>query len=57
MFVAELLWTHTTKSMCISYMSSSCSKPTVLISRLPADKVSNTSACAGITISRADTNK
>ncbi|XP_067941640.1 threonine aspartase 1-like isoform X2 [Watersipora subatra] len=50
----ELLWAHTTKSMCVSYMSTTSDQPTVLISRLPPKKVSQTSACSGVTINLGD---
>lgn len=33
---AEVLWGHTTDSMCVGYMSSSLKKPKVVMSRLPA---------------------
>ncbi|XP_061167801.1 threonine aspartase 1-like [Saccostrea echinata] len=33
--IVELLWGHTTDSMCVGYMSSSLQKPKVVMSRLP----------------------
>eukprot|EP00105_Crassostrea_gigas_P003485 XP_011416346.1 PREDICTED: threonine aspartase 1-like [Crassostrea gigas] len=36
---AEVLWGHTTDSMCVGYMSSSLKKPKVVMSRLPTGGV------------------
>ena len=39
---ADILWTHTTRSMCVAHMTSSCDKPTAVISRLPDQSCTET---------------
>jgi len=47
-FLVELMWSHTTKSMCVSYMSAECTHPQSLVTRLTPGKVSQVPFTSGI---------
>ena len=53
---ADILWTHTTRSMCVAHMTSSCDKPTAVISRLPdqsCTETTQTEVCCSCGVTRS----
>ncbi|KAF6040092.1 hypothetical protein EB796_001615 [Bugula neritina] len=44
----ELMWSHTTRSMCVSYMTAECAHPQSLVTRLAPGKVSQVPFTSGI---------